>query len=429
MGAALSWLSDWRGEAAATAARVNLPNAKQEAWKYTALPAAWSIDDLRSKSTPSPFLRERVGERVYPSNQTLSAPSGHLSLKKGEELFTLTFTNGHYVPADVGKLPSGVICMPISIAQTQQPELLRTVLGASVPDKTRGLLALNFAEFTDGLLLYVPHGAVLEQPIHIHHHAGAESRCHVRHLIHLEESASANVVLHTTADDASISTHVSEIFLAPGARLGHYRLNNDSAASHHIAFTDAALHDGAELDHFSLTLGSALSRHEITTRILGQDATAHINSAARLAGTQHSDFTSRIEHMAPGGQSRQTVRHVLQDRARGVFQGKIHVHQIAQKTDGYQMNQALLLSPHAEMDSKPELEIYADDVKCSHGATTGALDETALFYLRSRGIALADARSVLTRAFLQEAIDLIANENVRAVFSDALEVGDVTGQP
>ena len=150
-------------------------------------------------------------------------------------------------------------------------------------------------------------------------------------------------------------------------------------------------------------------------------ATAHLNAAQLLTGTQHADFTSVVRHDAPSCTSRQTVKNVLNGRARGVFQGRIEVARVAQKTDGYQMNQALLLSPDAEIDSKPELEIFADDVKCSHGATVGELDIEQLFYLKSRGIPDAEARAILVRAFLAEALDAVSQETVRAALEQSVE--------
>jgi Fe-S cluster assembly protein SufD len=151
----------------------------------------------------------------------------------------------------------------------------------------------------------------------------------------------------------------------------------------------------------------------VHAHLAGTHAAAHMNAAQLLGGAQHADFTTVVGHDAPATVSRQTVKNVLTDRARGVFQGKIEVSRVAQKTDGYQMNQALLLSPDAEIDSKPQLEIYADDVKCSHGATVGELDAEHVFYLRSRGIPEAEARSILVRAFLNEALDPIAHDEAR----------------
>jgi Fe-S cluster assembly protein SufD len=156
-------------------------------------------------------------------------------------------------------------------------------------------------------------------------------------------------------------------------------------------------------------------------RLAGPHAVAHLNGAQLLTGAQHADFTSVVRHVAPHGTSRQTVKNVLAGRARGVFQGRIEVAREAQKTDGYQMNRALLLSPDAEIDTKPELEIFADDVKCSHGATVGELDTNQLFYLRSRGIPDDQARSILIRAFLAEALDAVTHPMVRTVLEETIE--------
>jgi Fe-S cluster assembly protein SufD len=159
----------------------------------------------------------------------------------------------------------------------------------------------------------------------------------------------------------------------------------------------------------------------VHTQLSGPGATAHLNAAQILSGSQHADFSTVVSHVAPSCSSRQTVKNVLAGRSRGVFQGKIEVARHAQKTDGYQMNQALLLSPDAEVDSKPELEIFADDVKCSHGATVGELDAEQMFYLRSRGIPDAEAKSILVRAFLAEALDAVADETIRGLLETAVE--------
>jgi Fe-S cluster assembly protein SufD len=178
--------------------------------------------------------------------------------------------------------------------------------------------------------------------------------------------------------------------------------------------------EGGTYDSFALTLGARLARMEVHARLAGPNAAAHLNAAQLLGASQHCDFTTIVRHDAPNTASRQTVKNVLTGRSRGVFQGRIEVARVAQKTDGYQMNQALLLSPQAEMDSKPQLQIYADDVKCSHGATVGALDADQLFYLRSRGVPEAEARAILVRAFLSEALDPITHEEARAAMEAAI---------
>ena len=163
-----------------------------------------------------------------------------------------------------------------------------------------------------------------------------------------------------------------------------------------------------------------MARTEVHARLAAPNATTHLNGAQLLAGTQHADITTVVRHDAPHGTSRQTVKNVLDGRSRGVFQGRIEVARAAQKTDGYQMSQTLLLSPDAEVDTKPELEIFADDVKCSHGATVGELDADQLFYLRSRGIPEAEARSILVRAFLAEALEAVSHDAARAALEQAV---------
>jgi len=411
MDAMPSWLEQWRGEANENAVRLGLP-VRQEAWKYTQLPPAWSVDKLRAK--------QGSGEIVKFTTQIKNA-------------ITLDFVDGKYVKAKLPTLPAGVIITPLSEALAQNDEAVRRMLGNSTPGKDRSLIALNLAEFTDGVMIYVPHGVKLEQPIFMHAHGRADSANHLRILVHVEPDAEATLVQHHTSGENAFTNIVHEFDINARARFHHYRLQDDDATATHFTFTESQLAEDSVLDHFSLTLGARLSRHEITTRLMGDGAVCHMNAAALLGGTQHADFTSVIEHQCENGQSRQTVKNVLGGKSRGVFQGKIHVHQHAQKTDGYQMNQALLLSPTAEIDAKPELEIYADDVKCSHGATVGQLDDAAMFYLRSRGLPAELARALLIEAFLIDAVNLILQNEVRDIFIAALqhkqsEISDAAAQ-
>lgn len=173
-------------------------------------------------------------------------------------------------------------------------------------------------------------------------------------------------------------------------------------------------------DSFVLNVGARMTRTEVHARLAGAGAATHLNGAQLLSGTQHADFTTVVRHDAPRGTSRQTMRNVLAGRSRGVFQGRIEVARAAQKTDGYQMSRALLLSGDAEIDTKPELEIFADDVKCSHGATVGELDADQLFYLRSRGIPDAEARAMLVHAFLAEALDAVTLDVARTALEAAV---------
>ena len=216
-------------------------------------------------------------------------------------------------------------------------------------------------------------------------------------------------------------TQCYEIAVAEGATLAHIRLQEEAEDAFHISTTLATIATRGTYDAFMLTLGARLARSEIHARLQGPNAAVHLNGAQMLGGAQHGDITTVVLHEAPNCASRQTIKNVLTGRSRGVFQGRIEVARAAQKTDGYQMSQALLLSPTAEIDCKPQLEIYADDVKCSHGTTVGELDAEQMFYLRSRGIPEPEARAILVRAFLIEAIDGVRDDTARALLERAIE--------
>ena len=213
---------------------------------------------------------------------------------------------------------------------------------------------------------------------------------------------------------------VFDIQVAEDASLTHVRVQREGRAGFQLATVLAQVEAGGTYDNFTLNAGGQLVRNEIHTALTGPKGACHMNGAQLLGPGQHADTTTFLDHAAPDCASRQTYKTVLSRKSRGVFQGKILVRQPAQRTDGYQMNQALFLSPDAEIDSKPQLEIYADDVKCSHGATAGALDADSLFYLRARGIPVDAARSMLVRAFLQEAVEVVEDEPSRDALEEAV---------
>jgi Fe-S cluster assembly protein SufD len=234
----------------------------------------------------------------------------------------------------------------------------------------------------------------------------------------LEEGSSAILIERHTGEGAYWRNMAAEITLKDNARLVHIRIQEDSVEAVNTSMVGISLGRDAHYDSFTLNLGGKLTRHEIHAVLNGAGGEIHLNGLNLLKGKQHGDTTILIEHAAPNCQSNQFYRTILDDEARGVFQGKVYVHRQAQKTDGYQLSNALLLSPRAEMDTKPELEIYADDVKCSHGATTGQLDEEPLFYLRSRGLSEKEARLLLIQAFVDEVVDKIVDGDVKtAVFA------------
>ena len=289
---------------------------------------------------------------------------------------------------------------------------------AAIAAPTATITALNALLAEDGVLFDVDGDAGVVELVSL---VSAGVSAHPRHRIRLGAGASLTLIETCRAGAGALHNPVFDIALAPGARLTHARIVEDDASAFHLAAIHADVAEGATCDAFTLHLGGRIARVEKHVVLNGPGASAHLNGAQLVSGPRVADITIALDHAAPGCASRQVVKTVLGSGARGVFQGRILVRQAAQKTDGYQMNQALLLAPDAEMDSKPQLEIYADDVRCSHGATVGALDPDALFFLRSRGIPEAEARHMLVDAFLREAVETIGDDAARAAVMAALE--------
>ncbi|GAB0116578.1 Fe-S cluster assembly protein SufD [Acidisoma sp. 7E03] len=370
------------------------PTTKDEAWHFTSLRPIAGLDFAE----PVSDLDHGIDlQRLLP---TVEGPR-------------LVLVDGRYRP-DLSVLPEDVSVRSFAESHAFGP-LPR-------PERDR-LVALNTMLAEDGMMIEVPEGvdggflmlAQLSSGTH------RRSASHPRHRIRLARGARLVMLEVSAGEGAYLNNPVLEIEVAEEAHLTHGRLQNDSADAFHLATIYADTAAGGVYDCFSLALGAKLGRTEIHARLGGEQAAVHLNAAQIMGGSQVSDFTTAISHDAPNCPSRQTVKSVLTGKARAVFQGRIEVARIAQKTDGYQMNQALLLSPDAEINSKPELEIYADDVKCSHGATVGALDAEQLFYLRSRGVPADMARMILVRAFLTDAFEAVAHEGLRAVFETAVE--------
>ncbi len=239
--------------------------------------------------------------------------------------------------------------------------------------------------------------------------------------ITLEDNAELHIFERHEGDGAYWKNMMSDIKVGANAKLYHYRLQEDSDEAVHTNMVSVELGKDATYNIFSLNSGAKLSRHQVDVRLLGSNTNCTINGVNLLKDKQVGDTTIIINHEAPHCESHQNYRTVLDDQSIGIFQGKVHVHQIAQKTDGYQKSDTLLLSDTAQMNTKPELEIYADDVKCSHGTTTGKLDDTPLFYLRSRGIPEAEAKNLLIQSFIGEIVDKIGDETIQTQMREKIE--------
>jgi len=357
-----------------------LPTRKLEAWRYTDLRALAAI----SFAEPAPVA--------------VPADLPDLGIPR------IVFVNGAY--NEELSTPPDFLFKFATVAET-----------SSLP-----LAKINAEHARDGITLTVPDGADAGSVLLVSYASAATPIAfHPRHRITLGGGAKLTIIEVAMGQGVYWHNPVTDIALQDNAMLAHYRLQDEGPESFHLATIRAKIAAGAAYESFSAVIGAKLSRAEFHATLMGPGGKTHLNAAQLLGGHQHGDFTSVVAHDAPNCSSRQTVKSVLDGHARGVFQGRIEVARAAQKTDGYQMNQALLLSETAEIDIKPELEIFADDVKCSHGATIGALDPEQVFYLRSRGIPEDQARAMLIRAFLTEALEPVTHEAARELFETAIE--------
>jgi Fe-S cluster assembly protein SufD len=391
-------LAAFRQDAHRRFAGSGFPTRRHEAWKFTEL---------------KPLIEARFAPAGDNSAASVAALPG---------ADTMVFVNGRFdgSRSRIGALPPGVVLC--SFADWLQRDAEAAAAAFAEADGTeQAFLSLNAAFAADGAVLIVPDGIRLERPIRIAHAQTGATAPQLKHVIRLGRNARASVVESFASEGASWTNASVSVELGDGAHLAHAKLQGESEAAFHTAHLAVTLGAGAKYDGFVLTLGAKLAREDARAELLGAGAQCGYSGAYLLSGRQEAAVNSLIRHAAPGGRTREVFKGCVDDRAHGVFQGKIRVEQAAQKTDAHQLNKTMLLGERAAMDSKPELEIYADDVKCSHGATIGDLDETQLFYLRSRGIPPETARDMLIEAFVADAVELVEDESIRAWLLAALQ--------
>jgi len=397
--AEIGWLAERRRLAAERFRAQGLPGRRTEAWKYTSLRA--------------------LEQMVFAAPAAPTVASG-LPAAAGDFGHRLVLVDGIFTPhlSRLAGLPDGAELTSLARLIEAEPLAMAAALDPLGRLAENALFALNSAALADGFVLRLAPGVVLGAPIQILHLAAGSDRLNQpRNLILLGEGARAAVVEQHAAlgGPTYFANGVTQVSLARGASLGHLRLQQEADAAIHVWQTEAGIAAEASYESFALAEGARLARNEIRAYLEGERASCRLDGAYLAAGSQHLDTSTTIEHLRPETSSREAYKGILDDRARAVFQGRIVVQPGAVKSDGHQLNRALLLSDRAEIDSKPELEIYADDVKCGHGATAGALDEEALFYLRARGVPLAEARAMLVEAFLAEVIEAIGDPDLRAL--------------
>lgn len=412
-GAGNPFVADLRKEAIKAYAGLGLPHRRVEAWKYT---------DLRARlETVNPLIvaaGASVGEAELEAalgTAIARFPAYRLVIVEGELRLDLSdISDLREAGVEVGSL-SHMLEMP--------PDWLKATLGQVNPRDDDPVLALNTALMTGGVALRLPEGLTLQKPIHIVQldGNGDPASTFTRNVVVAEEGASATLLesYGTLGMPGLQRNAVTELKLGDKSAIRHIKLQREALETIHLNVWNANIAADARYNAFQLSLGAALTRNQLYVRFDGEGSATDVSGATMMRGKQHCDTTLVVEHRVPACESRELFKLVLDDEARGIFQGKIIVSPDAQKTDGKQMAQALLLSETAEFDSKPELEIFADDVVCGHGATSGQIDEDLLFYLESRGLPEPQARALLIQAFVGEAFEVVEDEALQEAFTAA----------
>lgn len=398
------WFSDQRQSALNLFKENGFPGTRQENWKYT---------------DTKPIAKKAFSH----SNQsTVTISSDEINAIRFQDLdcYEIVFINGVFSEefSNINKLPDNVVIESLATAMEKDSELLEKHLAQYADNKVSSFTALNTAFIQHGTYINILKNTVVDKPINILYiskDSGNAFASHPRNLIVMAEHSEATLIENYIGlDDASYFTNaVCEVFLAASAVLKHYKIQQESLNAYHVGNLNTMQYKDSRFVSHSISLGGSLVRNDIHGQLDAEGAEIIMNGLYMTNNKQHVDNHTRVDHIKPNTHSSENYRGVLNGKSRGVFNGKVVVHPQAQKIEAYQNNANLLLSDDAEIDTKPELEIYADDVKCSHGATVGQLDQNMLFYLQSRAIDEETARSLLTYAFADEVLKDISVTQVK----------------
>jgi Fe-S cluster assembly protein SufD len=393
--------------------RLGFPTTDQEDWKYT------NVAPIARASFAAPR-----GLSVSPSGADAVAPLLYPESERSRLVFANGFLSANLSSLDA--LSAGVTVASLWDAlQGEHADLLRERIGSVAVSDADGFAALNTAHLGEGVFVYLSQGARLDAPLQLLFVAGdadAPPMLNPRVVVFAEAGSSATIIeaYESLGESASFTNAVVEVFVGEGARLTHYKVQRESEAAYHVATTTTEIGRGGVYDLTTVTLGARLSRHGIEVRMGEEGAECWVDGLYLVGAGQHADTHSMIDHIAPRCASHQLYKGILDGDGRAVFNGKVFVRHGAQGTDAQQTNKNLLLSPDARIDTKPQLEIFADDVKCSHGATVGQLEEEELFYLKSRGLHDDLARNLLTYGFAEELVEKIKIESIRRQLDEAI---------
>jgi len=400
-------LARLRREAFDRFSQLGFPTLQNEEWRFTSVSALARVP-FKLAGPERDGLDDAVVRRMLSGTDS------------GQRLVLI---NGHFAP-DLSRFDRELVS-PLADVLDRRPDLVNMHLARHAPYERFAFTALNTAFLRDGACIRIPQGKQPSEPIHIVHISattGEPTVAYPRALIVAEPGSQATIVESYLGRDSDIyfTNAVTEVVLGDNAVIDHYKVQREGDEAFHIATMQVRMSQASNFSSHLVSLGGAFVRNETNAVLDGEGCECTLNGVALAAGHQLVDNHTRIDHARPHCASHELYKHILGGQARAVFNGKIYVHPDAQKTDAKQTNQTLLLSGDAVIDTKPQLEIFADDVRCTHGATVGQLDETAIFYLRSRGIGLDEARSLLTFAFANDIVARIKVAPVRDQLSGAL---------
>ena len=388
----IPWLAKAQSEAWSTFMRLGFPGRRHEEWKYT----------------PVDFLQQQLFSPAPEQSTSSCASTSDVPVQT-----KVLIHNGSLVelPHGLPHVPKGVLVLSLQQALTEHSELLKPYL-TQILHQEHGVHALNTALIQCGVVIYIPKGVSIEEPIALIHHQDHDKQAtHLRHVIIAESGSKASIIEeYSGIEDATYCTNtITELFLGEHAQLTHYKLQREGKRAVHLGHLAVRQAASSHFSSHSLSLGAALARSDISIQLQEEHATCLMNGIYAPTQGQHVDHHTLVHHLVPHCSSEQDYKGVLKGRSRAVFNGKVVVAKGAQHTQARQQNKNLLLSPDAEIDTKPQLEIFADDVQCTHGATVGQLDEEALFYLASRGLDRLVGAHYLIRAFAADNLKLIPN--------------------
>jgi len=401
-----AWIRSVRKEALSRFIQLDFPTLRDEEWKYT------SVEAIVKNSYRFNFESERDGLSIEKLSSFLIGRS---------KWPRLVFINGIYCKelSSPPKSSKGLLVASLWEAFSAGSDMIESHLAREADFNGNIFTALNTAFLQDGALILLRKGEVLEDPVHllfVSPSRGEKVISQPRNLVLLEEGSRASVIESyvSPGEDPYFTNAVTEVHLSQGAGLQHCKIQQESRSAFHVATTEVSLDQASSLTSHSISTGARVARNNLNVSLKGEGASCLLNGLYLVRGTQHTDHHTVIDHILPHGTSRQNYKGILNDKSRAVFNGKIFVRRDAQKTDAHQTNKNLLLSQGATADTKPQLEIDADDVKCTHGAAVGALDEAMIFYVKSRGLDETGARDLLTYGFATEITGEVKIEPLRS---------------